>query len=63
MACGIIKFDNDILIKADKVLYVYKNEDNENDLSVGVEGSSEDLIVNDCTLDRFYDEWRRALTY
>lgn len=58
MACGIIKF-NDILIRADKVVCAFQDDD---DVTVCV-GEDEDLTVVDCSLDRFYDEWRRALTY
>lgn len=58
MACGIIKF-NDILIRADKVVCAFQDDD---DVTVCV-GEDEDLTVADCSLERFYDEWRRALTY
>ena len=62
MACGIMKFSN-VLIRADKVLYAFPDDEDEKSIVVGIEGVDDDHYVCDCSLERFYDEWRRALTY
>lgn len=59
MSGGIIKADN-FLIQASKILYA---EHDDEGVGVFLENCEDELLINDWTLDRFYDEWRRALTY
>lgn len=59
---GIIEID-DVLIDAGRVVYVEQDEEDCNNLSVSVDGMDEEIIIHDCTISRFHNEWARAKKY
>lgn len=59
---GIMEFDG-VLIDASRVMYVEQDEDDCNNLSVSVDGLDAEIIIHDCTISRFRNEWARAKKY
>jgi len=56
---GVIEIDG-VLIDAHRVVYVERAEGNRNNLSVSMDGMDEEIIIHDCTISRFHNEWARA---
>jgi hypothetical protein len=59
---GILEIDG-VLIDAGRVVYVEHDDENCNNLSVTLDGMEDEVIIHDCTISRFRNEWARSKKY